>query len=193
MKFFNAMQKVINILAISGSLRNNSSNTMILRFLATHSPVHVKIKLFEGLVKLPHFDPDATAGEATVANFRQQLKAADAVIICTPEYAFGVPGVLKNALDWTVSSGEFNEKPVAAISASPLPSGGDKAMASLLWTLTALGTNTPTDLTLSIAGSKKKINEKGEITDQQTINELNSTLLALATIAEKARNDKELA
>ena len=80
-----------------------------------------------------------------------------------------MPGVLKNALDWLVSSGELNEKPVAAISASPLYSGGDKALASLLLTLTALGTNMGANPSLSIANVKSKINETGFVTDTETL------------------------
>ena len=97
---------------------------------------------------------------------------ADGVIFSTPEYAFGVPGVLKNALDWVVSSGELNEKPVAAISASPLYSGGDKALASLLLTLTALGTNMGAGSSLSIAFVKSKITDAVEITSDETMAEL---------------------
>lgn len=133
--------KIIDILGISGSLKSTSSNTNILRFISTIDPPHVSVKIFEGLDALPHFNPERTELIKTVENLRQQIKEADAVIFSTPEYAFGVPGILKNALDWLVSSGELNEKHVAAISASPLYSGGDKALASLLLTLTALGTN----------------------------------------------------
>ena len=93
-----------------------------------------------------HFSPDLDGEDAPtpVVHLRTLLGGSDGVLICTPEYAFGMPGSLKNALDWTVSSGDLNEKPVAAISASPLHSGGDKAHASLLLTLTAWGRMLPT-------------------------------------------------
>ncbi len=97
---------------------------------------------------------------------------ADGIIISTPEYAFGVPGVLKNALDWLVSSGELNEKPVVAISASPLSSGGDKAMASLLLTLKALGTKMDEKSSLKIGATNLKMNQAGVITDEQLLSEL---------------------
>ena len=111
---------------------------------------------------------------------RELLRDADGVLICTPEYAFGVPGSLKNALDWTVSSGEINEKPVAAISASPLYSGGDKAPASLLLTLTALGANVPDGGTLSIPGVKGKLDASGAVSDPVTARALGAVLDALA-------------
>ena len=106
------------------------------------------------------------------------------MIICTPEYAFGIPGTLKNALDWTVSSGDFWGKPVAAISASPLASGGDKAHASLLQTLTALGANVPAGGKLIIPMIKKKLNANGDVVDAETLQALKSVLDALTQTSE---------
>jgi NAD(P)H-dependent FMN reductase len=160
--------KTFLIIAISGSLKSNSSNTNILRNLAGLAPKNVEIRILEGLDALPHFNPDDKREIDSVNNFKEQLKHANGLIFSTPEYAFGVPGVLKNVLDWTVSTGELNEKPVIAISASPLPSGGDKALASLLHTLTALGASMSEGDSLSIAGLRTKMNESGEITDQAT-------------------------
>ncbi|CAN5365698.1 NADPH-dependent FMN reductase [soil metagenome] len=160
--------KQINILGISGSLKSTSTNTNILKFISTIVPVHVSLKLFGSLDSLPHFNPETTETIPAVENLRQQIKEADAVVVSTPEYAFGMPGVLKNALDWIVSSGELNEKPVAASSASPLYTGGDKALGSLLLTLTALGTNMGAGSSLSIANVKSKITDAGEISDDET-------------------------
>lgn len=164
--------KVINILAVSGSLKSTSTNTNILRTISKMAPPNVSVDIFEGLDKLPHFNPELTDDIEPVNKFRQQLRLADGVIFSTPEYAFGVPGVLKNALDWVVSSGELNNKPVAAISASPLYSGGDKALASLLLTLTALGAGMGVDSSLGIANSKSKITAAGEISSDETTIEL---------------------
>lgn len=137
---------------------------------------HLVFTYYEGLEELPPFNPDKPQDVPAVLQFRRLLVNSDAVIICTPEYAFGIPGILKNALDWVVSTGEFNEKPVAAISASPLTSGGDKALESLLHTLTALGTLKDERSSLSIPAVKKKINESGDITDEKTFQELQSLL-----------------
>lgn len=164
--------KVINILAISGSLKSTSANTNILRAISKIAPKNVLIHIFDGLDKLPHFNPELANDIEAVNSFRQQLRESDGVIFSTPEYAFGVPGVLKNALDWVVSSGELNKNPVATISASPLYSGGDKALASLLLTLTALGANMDADSSLSISTIKSKMNDSGEITSEETITEL---------------------
>ena len=108
---------------------------------------------------------------------RKLIAEADGVVISTPEYAFGVPGVLKNALDWLVSSGELNEKPVFSISASPLNTGGEKALASLLLTLTALGTIEVGRL--SIPNIKNKIDANKEIADEDTMKALSGTLDSL--------------
>ncbi|GLV53492.1 hypothetical protein KDH_03450 [Dictyobacter sp. S3.2.2.5] len=112
----------MKILVISGSLRASSSNTRLAKAIMDLAPAGIETHLYQGLGDLPHFTPDLDGDDppASVVALRQQLQAADGVLICTPEYAFGVPGTLKNALDWTVSSGDFSEKPVAAISASPL-------------------------------------------------------------------------
>ena len=171
--------KTIVIAAISGSLKSYSSNTNILRVIAGIAPGQVVVRIVEDLDKLPHFNPDYDDQITSVIYFRQQLKEADGVIFSTPEYAYGVPGVLKNALDWLVSSGELYEKPVAAISASPIFSGGDKALASLMLTLTALGSHVNANCSLSIGNIKNKISESGEINDVETIPALNSVLNCL--------------
>jgi len=171
--------KTIVIAAISGSLKSSSSNTNILRTIARIAPDHIKVKMVEGLDKLPHFNPDNDDQITSVMHFRQQLKESDGVIFSTPEYAYGVPGVLKNALDWLVSSGELYEKPVAAISASPIFSGGDKALASLMLTLTALGSHVNANCSLSIGNIKNKISESGEVNDAETIQALNTVLKGL--------------
>ena len=170
------IKETINIVAISGSLKSSSANSNILRAIAKMAPGNVVINMFNQLDSLPHFNPEIEKEVEAVLNLRQLIKKANGVIFSTPEYAFGVPGVLKNALDWLVFSGELNEKPVAVISASPMFPGGDKALASLLLTLKALGTNMNEGSSLSIGNIKNKINEAGEITDEETIVSLRSVL-----------------
>jgi chromate reductase, NAD(P)H dehydrogenase (quinone) len=181
---------MIRILAISGSLRAASSNTAILRALVHLAPANVEISLYDGLGGLPHFSPeiDGDHSASTVKNYRTLLSEADGVIISTPEYAFGVPGVLKNALDWAVSSGEFNEKAVASVSASPSYLGGDKALASLLLTLTALGTVQAS--TLSIPMIYKKLDEQKEVSDSGTLDSLKKLLEELLKSIETKRKQQ---
>ena len=125
---------MIKILAIPGSLRANSSSNKILSAVLSMAPTEVAVELFDGVGKLPHFN-DSDEADPRVEEFRTKINTADAVLICTPEYAFGVPGSLKNALDWTVASGEFIDTPVGLITAS---SQGEKGHAALLLILTAI-------------------------------------------------------
>ena len=170
----------MKVLAISGSLKSDSSNTAVLRAMSKLAvEMKMEVIFFEGLDALPHLSPERDGDHhAAVNHLRAEVKKADGVVICTPEYAFGVPGVLKNALDWLVSSGEMNEKPVAAISASPLPTGGNKAHASLMNTLTALGTSVAEGAKLMIPAIKKKIDANGAILDAEFEKDLRNVLLA---------------
>lgn len=182
----------MRILAISGSLRASSTNTTLVRATAALVPENMEITLYDGLGDLPHFTPDLDDDKspASVIHLRQLLQEADGVLICTPEYAFGVPGSLKNALDWTVSTGDLSGKPVAAISASPLWGGGDKAHASLLLTLTALGAKVPEKARLMIPVVKKKLDAHGNVSDPETIQALRAVLAALAEAIEDFRDEK---
>ncbi len=100
-----------NIFAISGSLRAGSSNHAILRFMGKMAPADTSYTIYDSLAQIPPFDPglDNEYPPDAVMELRGFINHADAVIICTPEYAFGVPGQLKNALDWTVSSGSLSK------------------------------------------------------------------------------------
>jgi chromate reductase, NAD(P)H dehydrogenase (quinone) len=176
---------MINILAISGSLRSNSTNTSILRAavgLATDATQQrlcqrFKISIYEGIGTLPHFNPELDGvALASVHDWRTQLQAADGIIFCTPEYAHGVPGALKNALDWIVSSGEFMHKPTAVISASPSPDGGEKANASLVQTLGVMMAEIAVGSMLCIPAISAKLNERGEIIDADTVRSIQSLL-----------------
>lgn len=173
----------MKILAIPGSLRPNSSSHALLKVLISLAPPDVSITVYDGLAQLPHFD-DRNPAPALVVNFQAQLKAADGVLICTPEYAFGVPGSLKNALDWTVSSGDFMDKPVALITAS---SGGEYGHASLLLTLKAISSKIVEGGTLLIPFIRSKIDREGNISDPVVTRSLEDVLNALI---ETIRNEK---
>ena len=129
----------MRILALSGSLRAGSSNAAVLRAAAAVAPEGVEVVQYEGVGGLPHFNPDLDVepADATVADFRARLRGADAVLVCCPEYAHGVPGAFKNALDWVVGSGEFVGKPVALINASPRSTLGQASLAETLRVMTA--------------------------------------------------------
>ena len=127
----------MRILTISGSLRASSSNTALLQAAAALAPQDVEVVLYDGLADLPHFNPDLD-GETVapaVSGWRSKLRDADGVVFSVPEYAHGVPGVLKNSLDWVVGSGELVDKPVTLFNSSPR---GTYAQASLTETLTVM-------------------------------------------------------
>lgn len=140
----------MKIVAISGSLRAGSSNAAILRVAAELTP----IEIWEGLGELPHFNPDLDAGDPPepVRAFRQLLASADGVIISSPEYAHGVPGSLKNALDWLVSDGALVGKPVMIIASGP--TYGEFAHAQLMETLTTMNWNVLRDASLLVRKSE---------------------------------------
>ncbi len=173
----------MHVLAISGSLRTVSANTTILEVIERLIPAHISFSYFKGLDGLPYFNPDndreGMKPNDAIVDWRSNLKQASAVIICTPEYALGVPGVLKNALDWIVSSGEFIDKPIAIISASPMHTGGDKAHASLMLTLGMMSANILERASFTIPFVKTKINAQGEITDNATLQNLQAAVYAI--------------
>lgn len=127
----------MKLIGISGSLRTASVNTALLKTAAMLTPGYVEFTIYGGLGNLPHFNPelDKEPVPPAVSDLRSQLNSSAGVIISTPEYAHGIPGALKNALDWLVASGELYEKPVALFSASPY---ARFAHASLIETLTVM-------------------------------------------------------
>jgi NAD(P)H-dependent FMN reductase len=111
----------MRILAISGSLRAASSNSRAIAALALLAPAGVEVEVWQGLYGLPLFNPDLHGVPAppAVAAFRARIEACDALVISSPEYAHGVAGAMKNALDWLVSHPGIHETPVAVINAAP--------------------------------------------------------------------------
>jgi chromate reductase, NAD(P)H dehydrogenase (quinone) len=155
----------MRVLAIAGSVRAASSNVALLCALSALAPDAVQIELYEGLGELPMFSPDVAdaARPAPVVELSARVAGADAVILCTPEYAFGMPGVLKNALDWLVPSGDLYDKPVAALSASPNEGGAARALGWLRETLSAHHAHVPAAATFAIPFVRKALGPAGVI------------------------------
>ena len=174
------MNRKIKILAVSGGLRPTSSNALLVKEIQKWSPTNVEITIYQGLATLPAFD-DGEASE-TVNDWRRQLTEADGVLICSPEYAFGVPGALKNAIEWTVRSSELVNKPLALITAA---SSGDKAHAAWLQIFSALSSDIPPGGALLISFIKTKFNEKGEVSDVATKEAILKTVQALIQCIEQ--------
>ena len=170
-------------MAISGSTRDRSTNLNLIYAIAELAADIVDVNVYRGLMSLPPFNPDnddQNAGES-VADLRDQLNKAEGVLICTPEYAMGVPGTLKNAIDWTVSSANFYRKPTALITAS---SAGDKGHASLLETLRVIDANISDSTQLLISHVKLKVGNECKITDSKTLLEIEALIQAFDEVIE---------
>ncbi len=151
------------IFAISGSTRPHSSNDAILKMIAGLYADVVDIQIYNQLDKLPHFNPgvDDEHVSQEVKDLRNHIREADGILICTPEYIFSLPGALKTALEWTVSTTVFSDKPFAFIVASGL---GEKALESLeLIMNTLLQYTIRDDAKLLIQGARSKVDAGGNI------------------------------
>lgn len=128
------------ILAISGSLRRSSVNSAALRAAASAAArAGIAVTIADSVRELPHFDPDlAEAPPETVLRFLSVCETASGLLLAVPEYAFGIPGAFKNALDWTVGSGSLDRKPVTVLDVAP-PGRGANVRLSLGLVLQAVG------------------------------------------------------
>ncbi|HEX7775538.1 MAG TPA: NADPH-dependent FMN reductase [Parvibaculum sp.] len=168
----------MRLLAISGSLRSGSSNTRLLEAARAVAPEGVDIVLYEGIGALPHFNPDMEdAPIEAVTAFRAALAASDGVIFSTPEYAHGLPGVLKNALDWVVGSSELAEKPVALFNASPRST---HAVASLTEILTVMSARVCGEAGLTVQLAGRALPEGGIAADADLARLLRAAIAAFA-------------
>jgi len=149
----------MKILAISGSLRAASLNSALLRAIARLAPPDMSVQLFADLGHLPLFNPDIEmTDQPVVARFREQLLAADAVLIASPEYAHGITGAMKNALDWMVGSEAFVNKPVALLNASPR---AVHAQASLKEIITMMSARIVEEASITVPILGANLDEKG--------------------------------
>lgn len=126
----------LRVLALSGSLRAVSSNTALLRAAAALAPEGMEVVVYGGLGDLPHFNPDLEGSEPpAVIDLWAQVRQADGLLIACPEYAHGVPGAMKNALDWLVGGDEFIRMPVALLNASPRATHAQASLAETIRTM----------------------------------------------------------
>ena len=131
-----------HLLTISGSLRTGSTNSTLLAAVARVAPDSVEVASYTELAALPAFSPDieenAAAAPPAVARWRAALAAADAVLFSSPEYAHGIPGAFKNALDWVVGSGELVDKRVGLLSPSAMSHYAHPQIVEVLTTMSAV-------------------------------------------------------
>ncbi|MEK8030014.1 NADPH-dependent FMN reductase [Ideonella sp. DXS29W] len=126
------------VLALCGSLRARSINAALLRAASRLAPQGMTVAVFDHLGRLPLFNPDLEADTPEpVQHLHAQVSQAAALLIASPEYAHGVTGTIKNALDWLVSFEDFVHKPVAVWNASPRAHHADDALRETLKTMSA--------------------------------------------------------
>lgn len=169
----------MNLLAISGSLRAASFNTMLLNALSELTPRGVVIKVYSGIGHLPLFNPDLVKESiASVMDFKCALDNCRGVIIASPEYAHGVTGVMKNALDWVVDCETFVNKPVALLNASPRATHAHAALRETLSVMSAYLVDSAS-VTVPILGSK--LDKDGIVQHPQISDTLKKALVGFTT------------
>jgi chromate reductase len=182
----------MNIITICGSLRKGSYNRMVMDLLPPLAPAGMKLSELSGLDKFPHYNADLHADgkfPELVTAFAAKIRAADGIIINSPEYNYTIPGTLKNAIDWVsrLKDQPFKEKPVAIQSASQGPLGGARMQYHMRQMFVFLGAfvfNTPE---IFVGTAQNKFNDKGELTDEATKDFLKKQLEAFAKFVERVK------
>lgn len=159
----------MKILAISGSIRSDSSNVSLLKAIRKLLPADYEWNDFK-LNELPYFDPQHQFGPETpssVLTFRKLAKDCDYLVISTPEYAHGIPGILKNALEWLVCEETINKKVLVFIAT---PAGGEYVKEYLLETLKTMDMKADEQTTINVQSARKDISLDGDIKDSKLDN-----------------------
>jgi chromate reductase len=184
MEMIPIMDKPINILGFAGSLRKYSYNKALLCAAAELVPKDAKLEIF-GLEGIPPFNQDSeNRMPQKVKEFKAKIRAADAILIATPEYNYSMPGVLKNAIDWAsrpFGDNSFEDKPVAIMGASPGRIGTARAQYHLRQVCVSLNMHPINWPEVFVASAHEKIDEKGKLKDKETreiIRELLKELVA---------------
>jgi chromate reductase, NAD(P)H dehydrogenase (quinone) len=173
----------MKVLAISGSLRRDSYNTKLLRAAEELLPAEVDFELFEGLKAVPAYDQDddVAPAPAAVAELREAIAEADAILFSTPEYNSSVPGALKNALDWVSrppATNALRNTPVAVVGASTGAFGAVWSQAELRKILSAIGARV-VDAEVAVGHAPTRFDEAGHLTDESLQEQLEETVEAL--------------
>jgi chromate reductase len=184
------MKGEILVLGFAGSLRKDSYNKSLLRAAVDLAPKNMKLETFD-LEGIPPFNQDLEMKmPAKAKEFKAKIRAADAVLIVTPEYNYSVPGVLKNAIDWASRPYEdnvFEDKPVAVMSASGGMLGGARAQYHLRQTFVFLNAHPLNRPEVMVTFANEKVDEKGKLTDETTRKKVGELLEALISWTERLR------
>jgi NAD(P)H-dependent FMN reductase len=172
----------MRLVAISGSLRSRSSNGELLRALARIAAPAIDLEIYDGLGSLPHFNPDLDQEgmqlPEPVQALRRKIADADGLVISSPEYAHGVPGALKNALDWLVGGPEMVYKPIALLNPSPR---SVHAQASIAETLRTMSTTLVDGACIALPISGRGLDADGIVANAELRARLEGVLEAMRT------------
>ena len=184
------MEDVVKILGFAGSLRMASYNRSILRAAQALVPKDAKLEIFD-LDGMPLFNQDLEGQpSAKVQEFKAKIRAADAILIATPEYNYSIPGVLKNAIDCAsrpYGDNAFEHKPVAIMGASIGMAGTARAQYHLRQSfvfLTCFALNQPE---VMVPFAQDKIDKDGKVTDVKTREKIRELLENLVTWTRRLR------
>ncbi len=178
--------RILNVITICGSLRKGSYNRLVMNALPALAPDGMQIKEAPPFTEFPLYNADiqnSTGFPAAVNALAAAIRAADGVIFNTPEYNFGIPGGLKNAIDWVsrLPNQPFAGKPIALQSASPGPVGGARVQYDMRRSMVFLDALTLNKPEIFIGNCAQRLDEKtGKISDEQTIGFIKQQLVAFA-------------
>jgi len=185
------MAETVKVLGFGGSLRKGSYNTAALHAAKALAPDGVQLELFERLGEFPLYNEDLKAQgfPPAVQELRDRIKAADALLIVTPEYNYSIPGFLKNAIDWASRPPDqpFNDKPVGLISASPGIFGGARAQYHLRQSLVFLNCTFVNKPEVMIGGAAQKFDAAGNLNDDTTKDFIRQLLQSLAALTRRLK------
>jgi len=186
------MDKPITIFGFAGSLRKDSYNKALLRVAIELVPKSAKLEIFD-LEGIPPFNQDLeNYMPEKVKEFKAKIKRADAILIATPEHNYSIPGILKNAIDWAsrpLGDNSFEGKPVAIMSASPGTLGGARAQYHLRQVLVSLNMYAVNRPEVIVASVDEKIDEKGNLTDEETRKRIRQLLESLVDWTKRLKKE----
>ena len=186
------MEKIINILGFAGSLRKGSFNKSLLRAAIEMVPPDAKLEVFD-LEGIPPFNQDMeNQPPEKVKEFKGKIRVADAILIATPEYNYSIPGVLKNAIDWTsrpYGDNALEGKPVALMGASIGMLGTARAQYHLRQTFVFLNMHPLNKPEVMVPFANDKVDKEGKLTDPKTKEKIRELLESLIVWTRKLKKD----
>jgi chromate reductase len=185
------LNNVTSILGFAGSLRKASYNRALLRASVELTPEDARLEIFD-LEGIPPFNQDLEASmPERVKEFKRKIKAANAILVATPEHNYSIPGVLKNAIDWAsrpYGDNSFEGKPAAIMSASTGMLGGARAQYHLRQVFVFLNMYPINKPEVFVTFANQKFDAQGRLTDEKTKEFIRALLEALVTWSRKVRN-----